>query len=77
MALGEEMVKLKVDDYERAFRVLSSEGYEVIMDEWVLVRVENASKEIPKVSEILRENELRLKRLILLGQRSKMLFSGW
>ena len=36
MALGGEVIKLKVDDRERAFRVLSSEGYEVLLNEWVL-----------------------------------------
>jgi len=60
MALGGEVVKLKVDDYERAFRVLSSEGYEVMMNEWVLVRVEKASKEIPNVSEILRKKGVKI-----------------
>jgi len=62
-ALGGEIVRLRVDNRNKAFRILSSEGYEVSLNDWICVRVEKASKEIAKVYEILRVNSIRIEEI--------------
>jgi len=60
-ALGGEIVRIKVDDRQRAFRLLSSAGYEVVVDEWVAVKTVVASPEVPRVVEILKAGGIEVK----------------
>ncbi|AGK60512.1 ABC-type multidrug transport system, ATPase component [Archaeoglobus sulfaticallidus PM70-1] len=60
-ALGGEIVRIRVDDRQRAFRLLSSADYEVVVDDWVAVKTAMASPEVPRIVDLLKAGGVEVK----------------
>lgn len=63
---GEGYLSLKVTDYDLCLSLLTTEGFQVVPDEVVLIRGENRTGELAEISRILADKDIEIRSISLM-----------
>lgn len=63
---GEGYLSLKVTDYDLSLSLLTTEGFQVVPEEVVLIRGENRTGELAEISRILADKDIEIRSISLM-----------
>ena len=65
---GKAVINLTVKDYEKATRMLTSNGYRVLSTEIFIIKLKDEPGEMSKMSKILRDNSINIESLYIVAR---------